>query len=245
MSSVRGRLIVASRRLGVEDRLRDLHGLRSRVARRDRRDMRNLRLLLELTLAEDAGCVDVGANVGAVLRDLVRVAPRGHHIAFEPLPEHAAELARRFPQVDVREAAVSDHVGEATFHRHRARDTRSSLSALDHAAGEIEPFTVRLEDLDSALPAGFAPDLIKIDVEGAEEQVLRGAARTLAEHQPVVVLEHDVRAQHFGTTSAAIHGLLAQAGLRVFDIDGHGPYGVDAFAAQVRSGTIWTFVAHR
>lgn len=245
MSTLRHRLIRTSRRLGIEARLRDLHGLRSRDARRDRRDMRQLRMLLALTLAEDACCVDVGANVGAVLRDIVRAAPRGHHVAFEPLPEHAAALAREFPGVDVHNAAVSDHAGEATFHRHRARDTRSSLSPLDHAADELEPFAVRLEVLDDALPEGFVPALVKIDVEGAEEQVLRGAERTLAEHRPVVVLEHDQRAAHFGTSSTTIHGLLTAAGLRVFDIDGNGPYDAAGFERRVSSGAIWTFVAHR
>jgi hypothetical protein len=89
------------------------------------------------------------------------------------------------------------------------------------------------------------PALIKIDVEGAEEQVLRGAERTLAEHRPLVVLEHDRRAEHFGTSSTTIHGLLAAAGLRVFDIDGNGPYDAAGFARRVSSHAIWTFVAHR
>jgi FkbM family methyltransferase len=245
LTSVRQRMILAARRIGVEERLREVHSLRSRAARRDRRDMRNLRLLLSLALPADACCVDVGANMGAVLRDIVRVAPRGHHIAYEPLPELARVLERDFPGVDVRNAAVSDHPGEATFHRVKARDTRSSLSPLDFAEDELERFTVRLEALDSALPDDYVPALVKIDVEGAEEQVLRGATETLARHRPLVVFEHDVRARHFGTSSEAVHGLLAEAGLRVFDIDGRGPYGAAALAERVRAGNIWTFVAHR
>lgn len=245
MTSLRHRMILTARRMGVEDRLRDVHALRSRTSRRDRRDMRNLRLLLALTLPEDACCIDIGANVGAVLREIVRVAPRGRHIAYEPLANLAQVLAREFPGVDVRNAAVSDHTGEATFHRVRAHDTRSSLSALDFADDELERLTVRLEDLDSALPADFAPALIKIDVEGAEEQVFRGAAQTLARHRPIVVFEHSPTAHHFGTASETLHELLAGAGLRVFDIDGRGPYGPGELAQRVRSGTMWTFVAHR
>jgi FkbM family methyltransferase len=244
MSGVRNRLILTARRWGVEDRLRDLHGLRSRDSRRDRRDMRQLRMLLSLTLAEDACCVDVGANLGLVLRDIVRAAPRGRHIAYEPLPEHAAQLAREFPQVDVRNAAVSDHPGSATFHRVRGRDTRSSLSALDFADEQLERFPVELETLDAGLPPGFVPALIKIDVEGAEEQVLRGAAATLAQHRPTVVLEHNTSAHHFGTSSETVHGLLEEAGLRVFDIDGDGPYSRADFSRVVEAGRMWTFVAH-
>src|SRR4051794_584673 len=101
MSSVRTRMIRTARRLGIEAGLRDIHSLRSRESRRDRRDMRSLRLLMALTLAEDASCIDVGANLGTVLGDMVRFAPRGRHVAYEPLPELAAQLASEFPQVDV------------------------------------------------------------------------------------------------------------------------------------------------
>jgi FkbM family methyltransferase len=245
MTTVRHRMILKARRMGIEDRLRDLHALRSREARRDRRDMRTLRLLMALMLAEDACCVDVGASVGAVLRDIVRFAPNGRHVAYEPLPELAEQLAREFPQVDVRNAAVSDRRGEATFHRVKDRDSRSSLSTLDFDADRLERITVRLEDLDSGLPSDFVPALIKIDVEGAEEQVIRGASRTLARHRPLVVFEHNESARHFGTSSSALHGLLAEAGLRIFDIDGRGPYSAFELDRSVRSGTVWTFVAHR
>lgn len=245
MTTVRHRMILKARSLGVEDRLRDIHALRSRDGRRDRRDMRRLRLLMALTLAEDASCVDVGANVGAVLRDIVRFAPRGRHVAYEPLPELAARLAHDFPSVDVRNAAVSDRTGEATFHRVRDRDSRSSLSPLEFPEDRLDRFSVRVQDLDSGLPDDFVPALIKIDVEGAEEQVIRGAASTLARHRPTVVFEHNASARHFGTSSEALHELLRGAGLRIFDIDGNGPYGRDELDRRVRSGAMWTFVAHR
>jgi len=244
VNELRQRAILAARRAGVEDRLRSLYSLRSRDGRRDRRDMRNLRLLMALTLREDASCVDVGANIGAVLRDIVALAPRGRHVAYEPLPELAAVLARDFPDVDVRNAAVSDRAGSATFHRVVGRSTRSSLDTLDFAPDELEPLEVRLAALDADLPDGLIPALIKIDVEGAEEQVLRGAAETLGTHRPTVVLEHNVSARHFGTSTETIHGLLAGAGLRVFDIDGGGPYGPAELARLVDAGRVWTFVAH-
>jgi FkbM family methyltransferase len=207
--------------------------------------MRNLRLLLAFSLAAEDSCIDVGAHDGAVLRDLVRYAPRGRHIAFEPLPELAELLRRDFPGVDVRNAAVSDRARELTFHRVKKHPTRSSLHPLDHDALDLEPFTVRTEALDDVLPEGFVPRVIKIDVEGAEEQVLRGARRTLAAHRPIVVLEHNRDSRHFGTTSAKIHGLVAEAGLRLFDIDGDGPYDAAGLERRTERGDVWTFVAHR
>src|SRR5436309_1457110 len=52
---------------------------------------------------------------GSVLREMVRLAPRGRHVAWEPLPELAARLAEDFPTVEVRAAALSDRGGEREF----------------------------------------------------------------------------------------------------------------------------------
>jgi hypothetical protein len=71
--------------------------------------------------------------------------------------------------------------------------------------------------------------------------------RTLREHRPIVVFEHgDDGAARFGSTSASIHDLLCrEAGLRVFDIDGNGPFDREGFVAHVRAGGVWTFVARQ
>jgi FkbM family methyltransferase len=240
----RQRVLEAARRAGAEPALRRAqYALENKTMRRDRRDGDHLKVLLAAVLAPDADCVDVGANLGTVLREMLRCAPDGRCVAFEPLPDLAARLRDEFPAVEVHNAAVSDHRGEATFYRVPAAASQSSLSPKAREETALEPFSVELMDLDSALPDGFAPALIKIDVEGAEEQVLRGARETLARHRPVVVLEHGDRAEHFGTTSATIHGLFADAGLRVYDIDGNGPLSVGEFGAIVERGDVWTFVA--
>lgn len=245
MSRWRQTTLRAARAAGLEPRLRRVQAaLEPKTARRDRRDNEHLRVLLAGALAADADCIDVGANVGEVLSDIVRLAPRGRHIAYEPLPDLAERLRERFPGVEVRNAALSDHEGEATFHRVKRAAAHSSLSPLDHSGDELEPFTVALETLDSSLPDGLAPAFVKIDVEGAEEQVLLGALETLRAHQPIVVLEHGAGAAYFGTTSERIHELLGDgAGLRVFDILGNGPLDGPAFAAEVAGGEVWTFVA--
>jgi FkbM family methyltransferase len=239
--SWRQTVLRAARRVGAEPALRQAQDLfASAEQRRDRRDGRQLALLLAYVLREDSNCVDAGANVGDVLGQIVRYAPRGSHVAFEPLPDLAADLRRRFPAVDVREAALSDEAGTATFHRVRDGSSRSSLRPTGSAEDRL---TVSVERLDDAVDAGYAPHLIKIDVEGAEGLLLRGAQATLARHRPVVVFEHGAHAERFGTSSEEIHDLLHAAGLRVLDIDGGGPYARTEFAARVRRGDLWTFVA--
>jgi FkbM family methyltransferase len=238
-------LLEASERLGVEPALRSAQrALATPTQRRDEQDSRHMRLLMRLSLARAANCVDVGANVGDVLQEIVTIAPDGQHVAFEPLADLAANLVGRFPGVDVHNAAVADAPGEATFYRVRGAHSRSSLSDSGLEGEELEPVQVKIEVLDEALAADYAPALIKIDVEGAEHSVLSGAQRTLAQHHPLIIFEHGASAAGFAASTADIHALLGGLGYRIFDIDGNGPFTVAEFETVVRTGDIWTFVAH-
>jgi FkbM family methyltransferase len=238
----RERVRLLAARAGVESQLRRTYHLVNRTARREARDHEHLSVLLACSLAPDASCIDVGAHDGGVLREIVRCAPQGSHIAYEPLPELAAALARDYPQVDVRNAALSDHDGEATFLHDRSEPMRSTLHAhafTDHNNTIAIP--VRVERLDGALPPGYAPTLVKIDVEGTEAEVLRGAIHTLRSHRPLVVFEHGAG----GTSSPAeVHSILVDdAGYRIFDLDGTGPYSLPEFEAMYPQPTMWNWVA--
>ncbi|MBA2568146.1 MAG: FkbM family methyltransferase [Actinobacteria bacterium] len=213
--------------------------------RRDHRDNQHLRLLLSFALPEDANCIDVGSHLGDVLEEMLRVAPLGRHIAYEPLPDLHAELVERFPTVDVRAAALSNEAGTATFTHVRTRPGYSGFRERPYpAAEETETITVRVESLDEALPDGYVPFLIKIDVEGAEQQVLEGAMTTLSTHRPTVVFEHGIAARSYGTKSTTVFDLFADAGLRIFDLEGDGPYSRGQFAEACERGRYWNFVAH-
>jgi FkbM family methyltransferase len=214
--------------------------------RRDRRDTEHLRLLLSFLLARDSSCIDVGAHLGEALEQMLRVAPDGKHIAFEPLPDLHTHLVREFPGVDVRNVALSDHAGEASFTHVRTRPGYSGFRERKYpATEETETITVPVSPLDDALPDGYVPALIKVDVEGAEQQVFEGALRTLSTHRPTLVFEHGSAAREYGTTPETIFDLLADgAGYRVFDLDGNGPYARADFAAVCARGTHWNFLAH-
>jgi FkbM family methyltransferase len=198
---------------------------------RDRRDNEHMRVILAASLAHDANCIDVGAHVGAVLADMVRVAPKGRHIAYEPLPHLAAALAKDFPGVDVRSAALSDRTGAASFVHVITRPGWSGFRERPYPGREqLERISVRLERLDEALPPGYVPAFIKIDVEGAEQEVLAGARKTLARYRPIVAFEHGLgSADYYGTRPEMIFAEFANASLRIFDLDGGGPYTVQDF----------------
>jgi FkbM family methyltransferase len=217
------------------------------AARRNRLDDEHQRLLMSFCLAADANCVDVGAHTGTLLAEMVRCAPDGRHIAFEPLPGQAAHLRSAFPQVDVREMALSDQPGTSEYVHVATNPQLSGLRRRDYPGDErLERLTVTTARLDDILPADYAPALIKIDVEGAELLVMRGAERTLRTHRPIVCFEHGAgAAEHYtAAPSAAIHDLLGGVGLRIFDIDGRGPYTRDDFVAAF-TRPLWNWVAHR
>jgi FkbM family methyltransferase len=242
LDRVRQRILATARRLGLEPHLRraqDVFAPRAQL--RNRRDDAHLCAIMAAVLPPEANCLDIGANVGDVLRMMVRLAPAGHHIAYEPLPEPAGSLAERFPGVEVRNAAVWETSGEATFYRNTVSDSRSSL----RPNGSSEPFMVRVDALDQALPEGYRPHFVKIDVEGAELAVLRSGAETLARHRPHIAIEHGSSAAAFGTTHRMIHDFLSgDLGMRIFEMDGHGPIGADEFDLVADPpGDRWNFIA--
>jgi FkbM family methyltransferase len=213
----------------------------------DRRDHEALATIFAATLAEDSDAIDIGAHGGAVLDDLLRIAPRGRHIAFEPLPDLAESLRRRLPRVDVRAVALSDTTGTSTFAHVLDRPGWSGLKPRptpDGAAAQIATITVPTQRLDDALPPDHAPRLVKIDVEGAELQVLEGARQTLTTHRPHVVFEHGLgSADHYGTRPEDVHDLLSSLGYRIFGLQGQGPFDRNAFAATFHAATLVNFLA--
>jgi FkbM family methyltransferase len=212
---------------------------------RDRIDNERTAMILALALREDSCCIDVGAHSGTILREMVRLAPRGRHVAYEPIPALAEGLRAEFPSVDVRAAAVSDRTGETTFIHVVSVPAMSGLR-LRQFDGPVQSETlhVRLESLDDSLP-DFVPAFIKIDVEGGELGVLQGAQRMLATHRPNVLFEHGKgAAEVYGTTSADVHALLTEAGLRIFDLDGGGPYSASQLTEEFDRNARWNWFAH-
>jgi hypothetical protein len=143
----------------------------------------------------------------------------------------------------VRQAAVSDAAGESSFVRVAGDAAWSGLREYEQIGGAAkETITVPTVRLDDDLPPGYVPALIKIDVNGAERQVLEGAIGTLSEHKPVVLFEHGRAAGAYDTTAEMIFELLTvRSGLRLFDLTGEGPLDRAGFRECAR--TRWNFLA--
>lgn len=241
------RLKRAALRAGVGVPLRAVkRRLEPAHARRDRADHARLRRLLGEVLQTESNALDVGCHEGAVLGEIVRLAPGGRHLAWEPLPEPCARVAERFPQVDVRCAALSDRAGQREFVHVTTLPGWSGFRARPYPGDQdTELIQTRVERLDDVLPDGYVPALIKVDVEGAEREVLAGGLETIVNHRPVVVFEHGRgSADSYGTTPADLWEVLADAaGLRIFGLDGSGPFSLPQFEDEFARGDRVNFVA--
>jgi FkbM family methyltransferase len=182
---------------------------------------------LAAALRDDGAFIDVGSNRGQLLREAVRVAPRGRHVAFEPIPALAEELARAFPQVECRRLALGARAEVTRFCHFTSLDGWSGLRRspeISDARGRPEYIDVRVSTLDAEL-GDARPSVVKIDVEGAELQVLEGGRELLERARPTVIFEHVAAAARlYDTRSESIWDLFDGLGYRVFAITGAGPF---------------------
>jgi FkbM family methyltransferase len=220
-----------------------------RLWRVGRKDHEALHIVLPFLLRRSSNCVDVGANQGEMLEEFCRLAPHGTHVAFEPLPHQAARLRERFPAITLNEAAVSDQAGETTFFHTLGDDAYSGLKRTDNAprVTGVQEIKVKLVTLDDALPKNYMVDVLKIDVEGAELAVLRGARGTLARCRPTVIFEFQKeRAASYGDSPRPYFELLCgELGYALFRVDGVGPLTLEEFNHVFESGDCFNFIARQ
>jgi FkbM family methyltransferase len=134
-------------------------------------------------------CVwDIGANVGLYTRQFLElVGPAGQVVAFEPVPENAAQLRGLVfgPQLTVVEAALADTDGRMSL------IVSGESGETSHIGESSDGLTVRVARGDSMLEEGIRkPEVLKIDVEGFEGDVLDGLPIALRSARNVVVEMH-------------------------------------------------------
>jgi FkbM family methyltransferase len=145
---------------------------------------------------------DIGANVGFYTLLAARlVAPTGIVVAFEPVARNIRYLRRHLEMngcsnVRVFAAAVSDQVGTANF---EAGPSHSEGHLITDDSPASSAYSVSLVTLDRLVAQRETPipQLIKIDVEGAEYAVLRGATDLLRSARPQILLStHSTALRH-------------------------------------------------
>jgi FkbM family methyltransferase len=171
---------------------------------------RPLQGALTAELRPGATFFDIGANVGYVTLIAARlVGPSGRVVAFEPVPENVAAIRENLALngidwVEVHETAVARQRGRAALIISDV-SAFSRLASVNVPTGARETIEVQVISIDEfmASPGAPAPDVIKIDVEGAELEVLEGMRETLAAHRPVLLCEvHDCNSEYVALVDA-------------------------------------------
>jgi FkbM family methyltransferase len=139
---------------------------------------------------------DVGAHIGYFALQAARiVGPSGSVVAFEPMPDNVERLQRNLElngldNVTIVRSAVSRTSGELPIYacQDQSRSTSTLMWTLDPNIGQRSAGVVPVDTLDHHLNA-TAPDLVKIDAEGVEVEVLRGASALIGKRGTVFLVE--------------------------------------------------------
>jgi len=166
-------------------------------------EKRETELFLSL-IKPEMTILDVGAHVGYY--SLLAAKRVAQVYAFEPDPESFELLTRSvnvngYTNVKCFQAAVTNKTGRATFHVDSEAWGNSLCSEnVSNPVRQLDVETVCLDELYVSGSLGDRIDLLKIDVQGAEELVLKGAERMLAKCQPIILMEVEPhRLRNMGT----------------------------------------------
>lgn len=165
---------------------------------------------------------DVGANLGQYTLMAAPICREVH--CFEATPDTFAMLDYNIHQNNLKNSvanqlAIADMSGEVDIVEARIGNLgASSIRPSQQVSGRI--FRVPSISIDEYCERERArPDLIKIDVEGAELLVLRGAGRTLRDHRPLVIIEFcEVNQRQFGFTIKCLEDYLQGCSYDLFRI---------------------------
>jgi FkbM family methyltransferase len=177
----------------------------------------------------EARIVDVGAHRGEWGEVCARLFPRGRILSIEPVADHYRDVLRRTERVrnwEVLNVGVGDTFGRMAID---VRGERSSMKELQ--GGEFPEWAVgnrpstgtemvNVDTLDSLLAERrFYPvDLLKIDAEGYEREILRGAGETLKQTRHVLIEVRFYELFKGGPLFQEIHDLLAAAGFALIHL---------------------------
>ena len=140
--------------------------------------------------------IDVGAHVGSyAMLGALAVGPTGRVLAFEPDEANRSRLERHvrlnnLPNVEVFDHGLGNASGNVSMVRPVA--TNSGMTR-DARTGESPDFSMQVKRLDDVADSlsGSRVSVMKIDVEGAEIEVVRGASRLIKSEQPFIVFEEN------------------------------------------------------
>ncbi len=208
--------------------------------------------VIDRCLKKDSNCIDVGAHKGYILSRILKAAPFGKHLAFEPIPYLAERLCKQYKnKVTIHNKAVSDKVGKADFTLFRSRPAISGFKERDFKSDNYdkENIIVPVTTLDIEVGLKNRIDMIKIDVEGAEMQVLLGGTQLIQRYKPIVLFEFTLASKKwFGTTPEEIYDYFSSADMCISTMSlflkNCQPFDKHEFCGQFYKGYNYFFIAY-
>jgi len=158
-----------------------------------------VRKIMLIVLERDSSFVDIGCHNGDFLLAALKIAPSGSHAGFEPIPDLYENLVLNYGDTcDIRQLGLSNERGETTFNFVKSNPMYSGIKKRNYPKKEIiEEISIDVDTLDNQLFEASRIDLIKIDVEGAELDVLKGGVNTITKFNPVVIFEYEQDASKY------------------------------------------------
>lgn len=217
-----------------------------------RYDAQTIRILRAIC-RPDSNCIDVGCHKGEMLDKILVSAPKGHHYCFEPLPDlYDALIDKKYPaNCFFHKTALSYEKGETSFNYVISNPSYSGIlrRRYDRPEEEDTLITVETDLLDNIIPENQKIDFIKIDVEGAEMLVLKGAEKTIKRSKPIVVFEHGLGASDvYGTTPKQIFDFFQKCDMHISLmknwLDKKPPLSIEAFEEQFYQAKNYYFIAY-
>jgi len=155
--------------------------------------------IMSIVLEKHSTFVDVGCHKGEVLSKAMKIAFQGKHFAYEPIPSIFEKLHLKYGNsCVVKNLALGNMTGKTSFNHVVSNPAYSGIKKRAYPKDEkIVEIEIPIDTLDNQLLNEERVDLIKIDVEGGEFDVFKGAVQLLRKFHPVVVFEHGLGAADF------------------------------------------------